>query len=653
MQKSLLSATGILILGGILLLVNSISTGLFSRFYFDLTDEGLYSLSPGTKKILEKIENPVTLRYYFSRTDSAKYPGAKLYADRVEDLLKQYQRIGKGKVTLEVSDPRPDSEEEEWASKYGLTPMNLPTGESLFFGLAGTNALGEEESIPVFNLQRQEFLEYDITRLVDSLGNPKKTVVGVISPLKIQGEASQQPQNPMAPPPPDTDPWILASQLKRLGDVKYLGTDVSEIDKAISVLVVIHPKNLPEQTRYAIDQFAVKGGKLFVAVDPYCAADTTGADPNNPMAAMFADRSSSLDLLAGWGVKSKGKEMAIDMNLATPVNSGRGQAPENFVAWLSLNSSVPSGDPIINQDDVATANLENILLPWPGSLELVPTEGLTETVLLRTTKDAMSLDEQQYRFSAQNPGQMLRDYKSGGQSLILAAKITGKLKSNFKNKPGAEGEATMSTAGGHIPMGSEEGTIVVVADVDFLSDQYSAAVQNFMGTKLVSLLNDNLNLAANAVENLAGSNDLISLRSRGAFIRPFTRVREIEAEAQQRWQAEEQTLQAKLNEANRRLSELQAGGNSQEGKAVFSEAILDEVKRFRSEKGEAQSRLREVRRNLRQDKERLGNILFLLNSFLVPAVLIAMTLYKSLNRSRRKKSSAAPVHAETAATGAE
>jgi ABC-type uncharacterized transport system involved in gliding motility auxiliary subunit len=622
-QKSLLSVAGILVLGGILLLINAISDTLFSRFYVDLTEERLYSLSPGTTNVLKILEEPLTFRFYFSKTEGSKYAGIKLYGTRIADLLREYERRGHGKISLEIYDPRPDSEEEEWAEKYGITPLSLPTGEKLYLGLAAVNAVGEEDSIPVFDLGRQEFLEYDITKLVYSLNKAKKPILGIISSLNLKGE-QDKPTMP-GKPPSGARPWILINQLSKFADVKFLPSDTDAVSDNIDVLMVIHPKNLSDQTLYAIDQYAVKGGRLFVAVDPYSAVDTPKTDPNNPFAAMMAERSSNMKkLLSTWGVNLIEKQVVGDINLATTVATGQDRQQQVFPVWLTLGGDAKAKQSLVDRDNVITSQLDNVMFAWSGALELSNVEGLTMEPLFRTTQEAMLYPEQDIRLSGDNPDELLKKYRRGNQAYVLGVRVSGKLKSSFPNKPGSEpSEQNQSAADGHIAQGTKETNVIVVADVDFLADQYTAYVQQFFGTQLVTLINDNLVFAANAVENLAGSNDLISLRSRGKFTRPFTKVQAIEGRAQEKWKQGESEFQAELNQANQRLSQLQSGtGGGKEGKKLFTAALLNEIKTLREQRAEAQRRLREVRRMLREDKEHLGLILFLLNTFLVPLILI-------------------------------
>lgn len=631
MRKSFLSITGILVLAGILLLLNAVARQGLRSAYVDLTEEGLYTLSQGTKNIIGSIKDPITLRFYFSKTDSAQFPGIKLYASRVVDLLREYERNSAGKINFEYYDPRPDSEEEEWAQKYGLTPLQLQTGERLFFGLAGINSLGEEAAIPLFNLGRQEFLEYDVSKLIFSLVNSKKPVVGILSSLPVKG-AEASPMARLQGQTGEEQPWFFVAQLHELADVRYLETNVTAIADDVDTLLVIHPKGLTDKTLYALDQFVLRGGNLLVFVDPYCQAERPPTNPANPMQAMIAERDSNLNrLLAPWGAELLVGKAVGDINLATKVNSGRGGPVRDFVLWLTLGAEQ------MNRENVVTSALDNVLLPWPGALKISPVDGITTETLFTTTPDAMLLDQSEYRIGGGNPDELLRNYVRGTEPQILAVRLSGKFKTTFpEGEPkddSAPQESTMPGAS-HLAESADPSNVVVVSDVDLLSDPFSVSQQSIFGRRLVTPLNDNLVFVLNMVENLAGSNDLISIRSRGRFSRPFTKVQEIEARAQSRWQQEEAVLQAKLNAANQRLSQLQSStGGSEE---VFSTAVLDEIKKFREERKETQQTLREVRLRLREDKERLGSILFALNTFLVPVVLIIGTLIVTAARRKRK-----------------
>lgn len=642
MKKVTASWIGLVLLGVIVVVVNGISRVAFGGLYWDLTDEGLYTLSKGTKNIIHNLESPVVLRYYFSKSDTVNYPALRLYGSRIADLLREYERSSAGRVKVEIYDPRPDTEEEDWAQKYGITPMALPSGEKIFIGLAGTNSRGDEQVIPVFNIAKQESLEYDVTNLLYSLTIAKRRVIGILSPLPIEGSPSQMP--PELGGTPTQNPWMFPQELKNTADVRFIKTDAEKIDDDVDVLMVIHPKGFNDKLTYAIDQFVLRGGRLFLAVDPYCQADQPKQDPSNPMAGMLQPRNSNLEvLLKHWGVELIDKKVVGDAELATKVNQGRGGAVQDFVLFLSLRPVAGQPIDVVNKSEIITAGLDSIVFPWAGALKISKQDGLETEVLLASTKQSELVDENLFRFNGGDPQGLLRSYVPGNEQYPLAVRIRGNATTAFPNGAPAgnvqEPKPEMSAPGQPLTKSVGAINVVVVADVDFMTDPYSVSVTDLFGTKIASRINDNMLLVQNIVENLGGSDDLISLRSRGVFTRPFIKVQEIERQAAAKWQVEEQRLQAQLQAANQRLSQLQAGSAAKNGEKdqVFSDAVLEEIKKFRNERAEAQERLRQVRRNLRADKERLGEVLFLLNTFLVPLLLVvgAIVLYVKREKERR------------------
>lgn len=632
MSRKTASLLGLLGLIIVLFLINAVSRNLFSRFYLDLTQDRLYSLSSGTSKILSKISEPITLKFYFSRTDGAKYPTIKLYGSRILDLLQQYSREAKGKVNLEIYDPRPDSEEEEWADKYGLSAIPGQVGEKLYLGLAGSSSLGAEEVIPLFNFSRQEYLEYDITKLVSNLLQTKKPLVGVMSPINVMSPS--MPEG-MGSPPDQQTGWFAFSQLAQSLELKTVATDAKSIDSDIDLLLVVHPKGLKDETLFAIDQFVMRGGRLMVFVDPYCQADQDSqTDPNNPMAGMMRDRESNLNkLLVKWGVEMPEKKILGDIGIAARVNTGGAPGEsKSFVVWPNLTRDQ------VSTSDVVASNLESLVFAWAGVLNISKIDGVETEVLLHSSPKSQLLDDSAVRFGGGEPDALLRTFIPTGKEQAIAVRIRGNLKSNFPDGlPKSEGEADSSQS--VLKESNSPANIIVVSDVDFLTDRFSVQVQRIFGAKIAQLLNDNLNFFQNSVENLLGSDDLISVRSRGQFTRPFTKVEELETIAQQRWQQEEMVLQAQLNAANQRLSEIQSQVGAQVGadsKQVVNKAVLEEIKKFKDQRREAQERLREVRRNLRQDIERLGSNLFFLNTFFVPLLLIFGAAFYSLSKKRSR-----------------
>src|SRR3990172_852060 len=553
-------------------------------------------------------------------------PFIKNYADQVGDLLHEYALASKGKISLEIYDPRPDSEEQEWAEKLGIQPVPLQNTVSLYFGLSGVNERGDEDVIAFFDPNREEFLEYDITRLINNLTHPEKKKLAVLSSLPLQGsfEPGQMGMQP---------PWIIMNELEQTYDIENLETDVKTIPANVDVLMVVHPKNLSDETLFAIDQFVLRGGRLLVFVDTYCESDEQKPNPANPN--MLSQKFSELEkLFKVWGVELVKGKVAADKDLATVVNTGSGTIP--YVVWLSL------GENNMERKDVITGQLENMLLPSPGVLKSAQTEGITYTPVLQTTKNASTIDGMSLGFT--QPSMLLQRITPGTEALTLALKLSGKFKTAFpegrpaaskKDDKQAEGREEEKPEGEPLKESQKETNILIVADADLLADRFSVQVQNIFGQRLAMPFNDNLNFILNSVENLSGSNDLIRIRSRGKFTRPFTKVQEIEKAAEAKWKDQEKQLQDKVNDINRRLQEIQKpGGGQTSNRQVISSAIQDEINKYRVEKSNAQKKLREVRRNLRQDKEALGNWLFLINTFLIPSLIccIAVVVYVTKRR---------------------
>ena len=326
MNRNFVVSSSILLLFLIFFGVNGISDKVLSRFYADLTQEGLYTLSDGSRNLIAKLGNPVTLKFYYSKSEGDHFPIVKLYGSRVADLIKEYERVSKGKVTSEIIDPKPDSEDEEWAEKYGISPLSLPSGEKLFLGLVAISGEGEEAVIPAFDVRRQEYLEYDITKLVYSLDNKARPVVGVLSPLDLSGEKTQAPPNMFGQPPKKSKPWILYSQLSKLFEMKNLPLELEVVPEEVNLLFIVHPRGFSEKLHYAIDQFVMRGGNVVLAEDPFAMADVPPPDPSNPMVNFTYDRSSNLNnLTEKWGFKLAEQKVVTDRYLATSVATQPGK----------------------------------------------------------------------------------------------------------------------------------------------------------------------------------------------------------------------------------------------------------------------------------------------------------------------------------------
>lgn len=641
-NTQLLTTSGLLVAIVLFLAINMASNTTLKSVQWDLTDNQLYTLSDGSKNILTNLPEPVTLRLYLSQKLATGLPGINSYTVRVQELLEQYQRLAGDKLKLMVIDPEPFSEEEDRAEGYGLQgiPVN-DSNTSFYFGLVGTNSTDDQETITFFNPSREEFLEYDITQMVYRLANPEQQVVGILSSLPIQGEKGTPFQQGSASPP-----WMIVDHLQKLFEIRPLDTKVEEIPKDIKVLLLVHPKHLGEETLYAIDQFVLKGGRLIVFVDPYSEADQPPVDPNNPMAAMQAPRYSELTkLFDAWGIEMVDKKVVGDMKLAQTVQVRKGSNKLErikYPVWMALNSS-----DFFNAQDTVTAKIGNMLVASSGALVKKGNVGTDLVPLMESSDQAMLVGVDKVG-PLSDPEELLNNFKPEGKKFTLAARVTGKVKTAFpdgkpkkeeKDKDKKDAEADKDKDKEEAPPLTESAepiNLIVVADTDLLEDQFWVRVQNFLGQRIALPFSANATFVSNAVDNLSGSNDLISVRNRGSFARPFTAVEALQQEAEQSFREKEKELQTRLQETDQKLRDLQSQKQKDNAIALTVEQ-QQEIARFRDEKIKIRKELRNVQHELQKDIEGLESWMKFINIGLMPLLIGFGGMILSLYRSRRKR----------------
>jgi len=594
------------------------------RLRIDLTGEKLYTLSEGSRKILGKLENDVVLKFYFSASAAEMPMGLKTYANQVQDLLKEYEIAAKGRVTLEAYDPKPDSDSEEWAQRYGIEPQQTnPFGQPVFFGLVAVS--GEtEQVIPGFNPRAEATLEYDITRLITRVAWPEKPVLGVMSSLSVLGA----PQNPMMMMQRRQQPdqgWIAFKELRKDYTVREVKPDAEEIEAEIKTLIVLHPKNLSDKTLFAIDQFVLRGGRLIACVDPFSIADFEANQQQNPMMMQMggggqAGPSTLGKLFETWGVGFDTAKVVADMSCSTKLNAGNGRVEDNpaFLSLARVNMS---------KDDLLTTQLSSVMMPFAGALSANTAKELTFTPLITTSKDNACLIDQmnaQFGISA-----MRAQLKPDGVQRVLAARLQGTFKTAFPN--GIEDTGT-NTVPNHLTSGTS--TVMIFGDADFLNDRFCVQVMNSFFGAIAQPINDNLTLFGNTVEQFAGREELIGVRSRGQFNRPFSKVDALEVKAMKKWQAEEERLEAALQETQQRLTELQQQKTGKE-RLILSKEQQSELEQFRKTQADTRKQLKEVRKNLNREIESLGLTLKVINIALIPLLVIVFGLYRGFQRKKQ------------------
>jgi ABC-type uncharacterized transport system involved in gliding motility auxiliary subunit len=591
----------------------------------DLTQNHLYTLSGGTKQVLSELKEPVNLYFYFSREAAEKQsPLLMPYANRVREFLEELTARSGGKIRLQVIDPQPFSDDEDRAAEAGLQalPSNDGGGESLYFGLAGTNSTDGRSVIPSFQPDREEFLEYDVAKLIQELANPKKPVVGLLSSLPLQGQF-----NPMTGQMGNT--WPVLSQLEQLFTVHPMTADADHVDKDVDVLMIVHPKNLPPKTLYAIDQFVMRGGRVLLFVDPFSGADSSGQDPQNPFAGATASHSSDLEpLLTAWGVAYDPAQVIGDLDLGLEVRATMQGPPTRHIAILGLHRDDMDGK------DVDTAALDSINVATAGFLAPRPGASTRFEPLLMSSTSAAPIPAS--RFNALTDPASLRDgFKPTGRRYAIAARITGPVSSAYPQGAPSDQKPAAGPPIPHLAKSTAPANIVVVADTDLLMDYMWVQTREILGQRIAQAFANNGDLVANAVDNLSGSGALIGMRGRATFSRPFERVEALKRRADDRLRSKVLELQAELQQTEGKLTELQSKRNDQTSLTMTPEQE-QELKRFTAEKARVRKQLRETQRGLDVEINRLDDWLKVINIALAPlAVAVAGALILSFRRKRR------------------
>lgn len=653
----------------LLLSVNLFASSSLRNAKADLTQQRLFTISNGTRDILRAIDEPISARLYFSKRLGEAAPVYSRYFERVRALLQQYSDISGGRLEVAVFDPEPFSDAEDRAVAAGLRGVRLnPEGETGYFGLIATNSTDTDASIPFFTTEREAFLEYDLTKLIYTLANPKKRVVGLITGLPLDGG-----MNPMAMMGGGrgTPPQVVMEQIRDFFEIKTLGQDVKEIPADVDVLMVAQPDRLTPEAAYAIDQYVLGGGKILAFVDPVVETNAR----QGPMAMAPSGPSAEfIRVLKAWGIDFDAGKVAGDIANARRVQFGGGVRPvvTEYVGWLALDRRS------MDEKDVLSGGVERLNLATPGFL--AKAEGATTQVtpILSTSPQAMQIPAEKFAMMP-DPVGLLRAYKPEGKALILAARISGpansaypdgvpkpvpakkeegdKAKAEDKAKPDQpkqpeakdakpKDEKADAAAAGKPHKASGRVNAIVVADADMLNDQFWVEVRDFLGQQMAVPNASNAAFVVNALDNLSGSESLIALRGRGAEDRPFKLVNELRRDAERRYREKEQALTTKLKDVQDQLAKLEKAGEG--GSVILSESDRQAIEKFRADMLGTRRELREVKRALRQDIDRLDGWLKFTNIALVPLLIGAGGLgWAAVRRRRTNSASAKPETGET------
>lgn len=647
----------------VLLSVNLIATSSFRSVKADLTQQRSFTISKGTREVLRSLDEPITLRLYFSKRLGDVAAPYQRYFDRVRNLLQQYRDISRGKIDLQVFDPEPFSDAEDRAVAAGLRGVRInQEGDVGYFGLVGSNTTDNDANIAFFTTDRESFVEYDITKLIYTLSNPKKRVVGLISGLPVDGGVN--PMAAMMGRPQQQPPQQVMEQIREFFDVKALPQDIKDVPADIDILMIVQPDRMTPEAAYAVDQWALAGGKVLAFVDPVADLGKQGGPmmmgPSGPSA-------DFLRVMKSWGLDFDATKVAGDIAHARRVQYGGSGRPvvTEYVGWMAYDKANFDGT------DVLSNGIEKLNLATPGAL--TKAEGATTQVspLLQTSPRAMLMGAEAFAMQP-DPVGLLRAYRPEGKRLMLAARVIGEAKSAYpdgvpkpvpddkkdeKKPDGAEAKDAPKDAKKDAPKAADKpakphvasGRInaIVVADTDLLADQFWVEVRDFMGQQVAIPTASNAALVVNALDNLGGSEALITLRARGGDDRPFTLVADLRRDAERAYREKEQALTQKLKEVQEQLTKLEAGGEA--GATILSENDRHAIERFRADMLNVRRDLREVKRALRADIDRLNNWLQFFNIAFVPLLIGAGGIaYAVMQRRRRNGGTSKPTTGETA-----
>lgn len=619
--KGKISSTMMRSIGGVATLVVALLAlnVLVSRWYFrlDWTQDSIYTLSSGTKAIIDKAPDGIQIKFFFSRSAKDLPPVIKVFATRVEEVLKQYAKRSGGKMTVSTIDPRPDTDEDEWARKYGLSALRLPNGDEAFFGVVFTQG-DREVTIPTFDPRREELLEYDLSEALVRLGNKERKKIGIVSSMPIMGNPS-----PMGG---GGDPWIFISQLRRNFDVEEVQPGAGDISDSINLLLIFHPKNLSEDALYAIDQYILAGGRAIVMVDPFSRIELSRIAAQARMTGQMPQVASDLERLFDvWGIEYKKDSVVADAKLQTRINTGSG--PFGYPLFISLSKDTMS------KDSAVTNQLNSLVFAEGGEFNLKAGSASNFEPLLQTSSSSGLISATLAGFMG--PEELARELKPDGKVRTLAGIVRGKFKTAFPNGAPKSNDKTkvIQWSRPYLNEAKEENSVLIVADTDMIFDENAVQKFQFGNQIMVRPTNDNLAFIMNACEFFTGSQDLIGIRSRGRITRPFNRIMDIQKDAQQKWKEEEDVLNTRLQELQKRLNELQS--QRTEGNRVsLTPEQQSEIDRFRGEEVELRKRRREVRKNLREDIEKLGKRLTVVNMALMP---LAVGIFAAWMFQKRRK----------------
>ena len=624
-----------IMLAVLFILLITLSNQMLRHMRIDMTENNAYTLSESTFQILDKIDQPLNLYLFFSESASKDYQVLRKYYTRVKEMLEEFELHAGGKIVLQFVDPEPFSEEEDRAASLGLSkvPVQVKSGESFYFGLAGTNVIGQVEKIPYFDVQRGTFLEYDIDKFLYSLINPEKKTIGLMTSLPMHSVGLKLPGLANS-----GKGWAITDQLEQRFDVELVFDDVTKIDDKISVLMVVHPKKeWSDSALYAIDQYVLGGGKAVFFVDPYADVEEIPVPDDIPAPEGVRFKGSTLNrLFEKWGFKVDTDKVVADLPNALRT-AAPGQAAQRNIVMMGLSGNN------IDQKDVVTAKLDRVNFGIASYVQVLDEEKVKMTPLIWTSKQSDLLPVDYMHFLSQ-PSYLLEHFKKSDKQYPIVARLEAQVESAFDKAPlveaeeGEEGEEApeQPQLPPHISKAEKPANLVVIADVDVLADKLWARSTKFLNQEFLQPIASNHNLVINLLDNMLGDEALIGIRGRAVFNRPFTKVSEIQEQADLKYRSTAESLQRKLRETEQRLQTLQ-NQRADDKSAILTAEQQAEVAKIRQESNQTRRKLREVKHKLAKDIDALYDNIKVINIGLMPALITVFAVLFAFFRTRRNR----------------
>ena len=599
----------------ILISVNALVNSYLNSQRLDLTEERMYTISSGTIETLQSIEEPINIKFYFTNRLGENYPPFKLFADRIKTLLKRYEEISDGNLIISTYNPEPFTEIEEQALADNIRgiPLN-EQGEYGYFGIRAYNSVDGVEVIPFMDIEREEFLEYDLTSRIFSLSKESKPKIGFIAGLGIDGVLDSQGGA--------VPPWKIMGQINEFFDVTTLldynmdSRELKSIPDDIDTLLVVQPLNLSDQALYTIDQFVLGGGNILLALDP----STTVA------AGIQYDQKMDY-ILENWGLKIMPELVAGDLKLARPAQVGdRGERVyNNYLALIGVTSEY------INQDDPIVSGLDLINITTAGVIERLPDYSTEITDIFTTSEQSTLIGKEEVK---DNPdlNKLLREFEASNNKYSLSVRVEGNAESVIENLE-LENIPTYAEAQ-HIENGPVNA--IIVTDVDFLEDQFWVNVKEYFGEDLLTPFANNATFIVNALENLSDSSTLATLRARGVMDRPFVLINDLQLQSETIFRDKERSLANEMAALQNRMRELEqkAGGS-----VMLGQSDLDAFNEFREKAQNVQNELRAIKLELAQELETLNNAIKISNMAGIPMLFLTFgILYWAIRKYKISRS---------------